>query len=119
MWRGPPPAPWAQACVRQWRPPARPASAGTRRVTGSKAIRPEMPAAELPVPSAFSHGLSQQRLDHFGADLANCPLHFMPVPVKNERRDVMGVELLQVCLVRVVIGFEDRDALEFRLFKKF
>src|SRR5215475_11548786 len=115
---GPPPTRWAQACVRQLRLPTRPASGATRMVTGLKAIRPKMPAVELLLPSMFSHGPSQKRLDHFGPGLPDCPLHFIPVPVKNEHRDMMGVELLKVRFVRVIIGFEDRYALEFRLFKK-
>src|SRR5690349_18377857 len=115
---GPPPTLWAQACARQRRPPTRSASGATRMVTGLKTIRLEMPAVELLFPSVFSHGLSQKRLDHFGSSLTDCSLHFILVSVKNERSDMVCVKPLKVRFIRVVISFEDRHALEFRLFKK-
>src|SRR5437868_14047532 len=42
------------------------------------------------IPILFSHGLSQQRFDHFGSSLADCSLHFLFVPVKHEHGDLVG-----------------------------
>src|SRR3982751_3830140 len=70
------------------------------------------------MPMAFSHRLSQQWLDHLGLGFTDGPLNFGFVPVKDEGRDMICVELPKLFFACVVVRFEDHDILEIRTFQK-